>query len=443
MRKALSETSSDKPDEDAISFMRVCIHCTNGYLFEEFYFPIIKQLKGYVITLVVDSYFLTDGLSEALESLRESGDISEIYFTPITNRFGPLRQHYELQSISNLLGQIDVLLIGLDNEYTTRYFIDSARRSKGSIISVSFSTNWSLLLNYGVDQDKSVRGGATSFLRRSPEKLLLNHNTFVILMKLLFFIKNRVRVFLRRRFKRFIHYHLCPFVVRGKSMEYSIFDEQRCPAGRADLYLFFDHLEEDAAKRLSLKTGLLSHPAGKFQVQAKAHLDTLVVLFNGCLTAELPEESLQIWIRKILEIRTYSPFYKVVLRPHPRTSGHLSWPLEICSRLVQAGLLSRLSYSSSESLGDVISDATGVLGAPSGALRWARALRNDIFIVGLANCMDKGPDDQAWVMGGVDYIRWSDSDTHVLPAYLLPVSDSKGPAREIQDVISKHPLQRC
>jgi len=423
--------------------MRVCIHCTNGYLFDEFYFSIINLLgQTYNVSLVIEPSFFTSRIKEKLKEMKSAGTISELHFISNDTGFCALQRHHELHRASKSLGTIDLLLIGPDDEYSSIYLINQARKNNGFIISISFTTNWPMLLYYGGEEVFGKIRSESKIAKLQFVEKLLNRNLFVLFHQLLIRLQNKAFKYISSKVKPLLHYRLFPLLVTGRQFKYSKFHQQRVPAGRADLYLFFDRTEEAVAQQIGFRTALLKHPAEPCDNTSANGKNSLIVIFNGCLTTELPEESLSLWLERIFEIRRLVFFERVILRPHPRTSSNVRWLQEMNSRLISTGLVSRISYSLEESLKDVISEGLGVLGGPSGALRWARALRRDIFIIGLANCMDKDPGDQAWALGQAGYVKWLEYGTNISPKDLIPVVDSPNQPMEINEIICAHAVER-
>ena len=60
----------------------VIIFCGNGYIFEEFYLPIIRDLNGKCNTyLIIEDSFLSKKILETFNSLQKSGSLKNYYIS--------------------------------------------------------------------------------------------------------------------------------------------------------------------------------------------------------------------------------------------------------------------------------------------------------------------------------------------------------------------------
>lgn len=396
--------------------MKICLHCSNGYLFEEFYFLLIDSLADlHKLIVVVDRYYLTNQVLEKVSELKRQGRIENLILIENEN-WGKVGTHLKISKAAASIENIDILIVGSDNHYSCRYFIRAAAKRNAHIIAISYSSNWRLRQAQVMIRDYREPHRNTSWPRNWSSKLR-QYGLAVCIKKFISLTKS----VLLRKTSIFLDYYAFPLLFTGFIMPRNNSDRLSIQAGRADEYLVFDKTDELAITKLGFNTMRVRHPADGRVSRPPSTTKKLLVVFNGCLSEELIDHNFQIWVNRIQELSALVPFDVVNLRLHPRTSEQMGWPKRLSKSLAGLFIPNEICNALDRSLELVVSDCIGILGSPSGTLRWARALRKDIFILGLANCMDMGEDDQAYSLGEADYIRWLDNNSSISSTDLIPV----------------------
>jgi len=381
---------------------RILIFCGSGYGFNEFFAPVIEEIsQDCAIDLLLGDYYLTDYTLNLVKRLHSESKLSSYRVINPSGRFRSAFERYRtMHSITQSLKaeRFDILLLGTDFVLFERYLIDLAR-SKGALVAILQIGQ----LIYVLEEYRKLTGLPIQKKDNSSRNIIRS------LRKRAGIIKRKVE----KCWRVVKDQYLLPLIFMGRYFSYSPYDRFTFTSGRADLVLCYDPLEIEALKKVIppvKNVYCVKHPVtGYCKCKTKINQGNrkkLLVTFSGCIDNELAKDKFFRWEEAIKHIVNLTAIDEVHLRFHPRTSPNLNWPramLEAVKRLkCEVKVIDALKVS----LIDTVCDYVGMLGAPSGALRAARAVCPGIFVTALADCGDPSPWEQEWSLGSAEGINW-------------------------------------
>ncbi len=421
----------------------IVLYCSNGYLFDEAYLPLIDdKYPEWDITLVLGNYYFTKINFQTIEKLQQEGKVKDCFFLPLAE-IRKFQFHKEMSALCRRLDQIPVSILVTGDDYTISsiYLIHAVGRQKAKTVVLNLSTIWPVLRDFSQYKEKTKNFNESSrkdIAKKIQNLYKLSKSPTLFLVQLI----NKIRVRLGtlaygtiKRLERKLDYIIYPLIYNQSLFVERKLDRQRKPADCADYNIVFDLDEQKALEDILTKPVLLAkHPSEDLVKCSAERSRRLLVIFNGCLRAEMGESDQHEWLRVIFQIAELAEIKEVHLRLHPRSDNRLQWPVSLCEAIQKKGL-SALIVNNAISLPTVICGYLGILGGPSNALRVARALRKNIFILGLSNRTDHGPDDQEWILGKGEGIRWLRPRESVMCEHLNPISDCQKSIPSTRDVI--------
>ena len=425
------------------SQQRILMFCGNGYLFSEVFEPIIKDMREeYVIDILLGDYYLTDYTLNSVRQLFSTKKIASYRFIHLNKKHeSAFVHHKKMWSIVQSVRQkkFDLLLTGGDFSYFDRYLINLARSVGAIVVVLQTGSIWRILEEYR----KMTNRDRGSQSRPSYRKSMFHKMWLDMLKPFLRKIKWGIKGW-GRKLSSFRDYCLFPLIFTKHIFLKNRYDKFAFTSGRANAVICYDTLEIEALERVIPKVKnlyLAKHPleglcrcAENLSSASKAKL---LVAFAGNLSTELEGYKFKRWINAIKRAIELAGIKEIHLRFHPRTSKNLAWPHKLTEEISKSGCEVKIIDALKVSLSDIICDYVGIIGASSGSLRVARAVCKKIFVVGLPNCSDGGPDDKEWILGNAEGINWI-RENEELEMKHFSISSIKIPDRpSVPDILNK------
>lgn len=395
---------------------KVLIHCGNGYMFNDIYTPLIeRQGDCWEITILLSKYNIAEATLDTVNRLAAKKKIASCHFVPIPDKkilLAAFKYHQSIWTLTRALSGkgFNLFVLGSDIEPTDRYLIELARSEQARVVVLQTST-----LHMVVEYTNSTRMQSTAEKLKASYLRLMQCDSNVDKLRAIYrFIANRLKKlngFGIRKLRVFQNYYLFPWMLTHRVFTRNQYDRSVFTAGRADAVICYGALEAEALEHfvpVAKKIYLAKNPLDdlcRCKGEADAVLKTkLLVAFSGNLTTELEGKQFERWISTIHRAVDLTKAEEVHLRPHPRTSKAMTWPQRLLDRVRQFNCSASIQDALKVSLADIICDYMGVISAPSGTLKVARAACKNIFAVALPYSGDEAYYKGEWLMGSTDGI---------------------------------------
>ncbi|MCF7907788.1 MAG: hypothetical protein K9L86_02795 [Candidatus Omnitrophica bacterium] len=400
---------------------RILMFCGNGYTFDEAFGPIIEEIgKSFKVDLLMGSYYFTDRVLNSVKRLHSKGRIDTYKIIHAHRRkqsnFG---YHKEIKLIMESIKDKDfsLLLSGGDFDIFNRYLISVARAKGANIAIIQGCQLVHLLAKYR----KMNRLNLSRNDYCKQKKNDINGRKYRGLRYQLGMIKHGAL----RSLKVINSHYITPFLVSGKFFVPSRYDKFNFTSGRADIVMCYDSLEITALKSMIPKVKnihLVKHPVhGQCKCKGSLNIELgrkLLVVFSGNIGSELEKYKFERWVGVIKKAIDLENIAEIHLRFHPRTSSALHWPRKMAKSIKDLGCEVKIIDALKTSLVETVCNYVGILGAPSGALRAARAVCPRVFVTALPDCGDPEPFEQEWCLGKAEGINWIKKDEELEPKNL-------------------------
>jgi len=395
------------------SSFKIVIHNGNGYIFGEYFKPVLEDLlqENILVHFLQGDYCLTEETHFLLENFLICPGFS-YQIIPTLKGF---KQHKGLNNLIENLKQndLDMLVLGSDFSPVERYLINFAR-SKGAIVLLLHSNimNPTILRRYRefqLDKEplkKTLVGGRY----RKKLEAVLNKSGWLGVLP---FVANSVmqRVITvpgraKNQLDRIINSYLFPYIFSKSFFHENTFDQYGFTSGRGDVVLCYSSSEVAALKHTipQIKNGYpVQFPFSKYRRASRNKSNNLLLLL-GCYWKELPENEFQLWVEAIKQIAEKISIDEVNLRFHPRTNPSLQWPKKMIASIKQCGFRVSVIDEKKISLVDSSPDYVCIVGTVSGSLRTARSVSTGV-VIGLLNASG-WIDEKAWMLGEISGIHW-------------------------------------
>jgi hypothetical protein len=409
----------------------ILIYCGNGFVFEEMFRRIIRDMGAACkISLLLNEFYIAGHTLELINKMVSEKLIASYQFVPdLNDKKSAFLYHKKVNSVIRSLNtkKID-MLISLSECYPLERYLIKLVKSQGGITVIPWSgTLWIMLNEYRRMAGISAEAKPQALIKRIIDK------PAAILIKKVISRSKKLGSLAVTKIEVFKNHYLFPFIFKRCFFPVSKYDKFLISAGRVDAVIFYDDLEVDALRRVvpPVKNIYISkHPAaGLCRCQDNNVPKTkLLAAFAGNLRSELPEEKLQRWGSVIKQAVNLKGIKEGDIRVHPCTSKDVRWPHRLSDMLKLEGCKVKIIDSMQVSLVNTVCDYAGIIGAPSGSLRVARAVCKNLFIVGIANMQEGYLDDQEWILGRGEGINWL-GDGENLQAKHLEVKNNAADSR--------------
>ena len=392
--------------------MNILIYSGNGYNFGEYIKPVLEELCPRAsVYFLQGNYCLSPLTRQSLQEISELYPDFDFEVVPVYQRGNSvLKYHYAIQKILKRMEGCAMDLLVLNTDFTSfdQYLIQMARRKKIKV--VLFHSN---LLSPRIFKMAGV-GPIRSPGQKSNAPVAQGSWVW---RKWQGACRRADRYFLRVRY-----YYLCPWLLTGKSLNESIYDQFTFTAGRGDVVIGYDDMEMNALRKvvpLAQAPRVAHHPCVKYRrVDMGAHGRHKLLVLLSAYAIELPERQMAFWQETLAAVVKKADIHEVHLRFHPRTNPHLRWPLGLKNFIQSLGCRLEVIDSSTVSLPQTAGDYAGVVGAMSGAIRTARVV-SDGFVIGLLNASGDET-EEVWMMGHGEGIHWISPGEAVTEEHLKP-----------------------
>ena len=385
--------------------MKVLIHSSNGYAFEEYFLPLIlSQNKKWDIDLIISDFYLSKKTLNKIDYLKTNQFINRYDILPIVNCLS-LNFYKKISEILNSDYSIyHTILLSTDFMPADLYFINHPTLPSNSVtIVVATGTLWRYLSVYQKSALNTVNLLCisdfklfTRLIQKAKKEPLLN--LFKIIFNILYKKISIISFYL-------YHHLICPLFLINNIFSSNEYDKYACYSGRADGLIVFDEQTLKAVQYVIDKNiYIANHPLKGFYNPFSSNnnnnnLRMLLVCFSQNLVEELNQSLAIRWLDIIHKTASLCNADEIHLRCHPRTSKNVKWPFFLKSKLAHQGYNCLIVDSNDQSLIDSLNNYCGVIGSPSGSLIAASAYRDDMFVVSVPNNSSQSADDQHWIMG--------------------------------------------
>lgn len=421
--------------------MKVLIHASNGYAFEEYFLPLIfSQNKKWDIDLIISDFYLSKKTFNKISYLKINRFINRYDILPLINgvSFNFYKKIKEI--LKSDYSIYNMILLSTDFMPADLYLLNHPTRPPNSpIIVVATGTLWRYLSVY---QNSSYRTtfphdiSVSKLSHRVIEKI--KKDGFYNLLKI---IINIFSLKIYSSFYYLYHHIFYPFILINVTFKSNHYDRFACYSGRADGLIVFDEETENAVRYVINKNIYIArHPLKAFDnpFELKDNDDNkkkLLVCFSQNLMDEIKQSLAIRWVDIIHTAGSLCNADEIHLRCHPRTSKNVKWPSFIKTELSRLSNNCLIADSNEQSLIDVLINYCGVIGGPSGSLIAASTYRDDLFVVSVPNNSSQSADDQHWIMGSAYGIAVLNENEQIKSKHIEQVKSTTINFRLLEDVI--------
>jgi hypothetical protein len=421
----------------------ILIFIPNGYLFEEFYEPIINEFDGrYAIILALSNSYISQRVIQKSQQLCEQGKINEFHIVNIhTERSGYKRYLNGMKLIKELkFKKIDLVVWVDDFIEVSQYLLEYFKSNGALTVVIGSGLQYDTLYN---DYRKIQGLGITSFEKRVISKLkqkIASKNWKDLLIggtKTVFQAISLIKAKVKNQVSSFMNYRLIPFLLFGRMFIRNEYTKYNFAIGIADNVIVTDIVEYKIIKLLipSIKNvHLVKHPAhGLCQTEEKKDQTKLLLVIGGPIEYKLPSVKMERWTSVVESINKLKQPSEIHLRFHPREGNSVKKQFEEAFRLKK---ISTTTINSNEySIVERFNEYMGVVGSPSGALRFARAASSKIFVIGLVNATQPGFFSLPLGMGDTKGIHWLEAGNTLDEKSLTPPQLKNNPNPTVSNIL--------
>lgn len=409
----------------------ILFYCGVGYVFDEIFYPVIKELEGScrITVLIADSY-LNESTKIKIKGIKESGAIEEFrILRPYReNNESLCGYHKRLSAMAHSLDglDIDMIVLGEDCQVASRYILSQFSSPKIKKIVLQAGVIGHAIAPYfvkkrlGHNPENKKRSidflWTLRILRRKSRWILFNFHTL------------QARFFFR--------------LYRKKKLYLTGYEQLAFASGFCEHVICYDPLEMRAIqavnpllKNVFIAQFPLMEKSSKENKNGRGKTGKLLVMFGGKLSEEMAMEKINRWIEVASEVIKLKEIKEIHLRFHPRLSTELQWPQKMAGAMERLGCFIKIVDSKSRPLQSTLHLYDGIIGSPSGALRVARAFDPSIFIVGLPNLCDGDFGDQTWLLGKGEGIQWVEEGEAITVEKLHPPAVASNMRPTVSDIL--------
>lgn len=393
----------------------ILFFCAVGYLFQEVFQPIIEEMKGTcrAYVQVADSH-MTESNKQVLSELQNEGAVENFHIIqPHFQKGSLIKYHRHLNALTRLLSDfpVDMIVTGSDGQIFDRYLLDCFSSSNIKKVVIQTGTVKYILQAYRKLIGADVAGETK---RRRPD-----------LLKPLRVLKKKKREWIVG-FHQWRNYCLFPLRFRKKIFRRTGYEHFRFASGLCDHVICYDDLEREAMQTTNplLKSVYLArHPQdrGGNEGECVSKTGRMLVTLSGNLGTEMSEEKINRWVRVTKKVAGAKNVQCIRLRFHPRLSPRLQWPEKMIKAIQCTGYAIETDDPEKTPLCASLLQCDGVLGGPSSTLRIARAVNKSMFVFGFSDGSDGDANDQPWILGSGEGVRWIDENAVMDPERMQPL----------------------
>jgi hypothetical protein len=149
---------------------------------------------------------------------------------------------------------------------------------------------------------------------------------------------------------------------------------------------------------------LARHPSYNICKSKLVNNGNLLIVVGGPIGYELDSEKLSLWINTIETVFKLTSPNEIHLRFHPR---EMSLPTEsFLKALREKNISVKLIDSNTISISEKFCSYLGIIGSPSGALRFARNASLSVFVIGLIDAIHEDFYNKPIALGEISGILW-------------------------------------
>lgn len=378
------------------------------------------------MTVLIGDFYLSHSTIVELGELKEKTVIEDyLVIQPFRKRETLKNYHRRLNVLAHSLQKLraDMIVVDTDYHIGVRYILSSFADASIKKVVLQSGTIRYVLEAYQKKGKRIIPGYNNGRPKNSLWPLRI--------------LKRKARDVLWN-FKQWQNFYFFPYWVRGEIFPLTGYERLRFAAGVCKNAICYDPLEQEAVQAtnpLLRNVYITRHPMDRVSNERGGVTGRLLVVFSGNLETEVTKEKTCRWIAVINEVVKLKGIREIHLRFHPRLSPTLKWPEEIIAAMKKIGCAVDIVDTQKISLFENLHLYDGMIGAPSGALRVARAMNKSIFILGLPNCSDGDENDRSWILGAGEGIRWIGENEPVTLSHLYPpvMPDNRRP--RVSDVL--------
>jgi hypothetical protein len=391
---------------------RLFIFCGNGYQFIDFYYPIIKEVyNSSHIVLIFSNSFLYSDLTKKIEQFKIDG-IIETYF--IVNFYNEKSIYLRFKEVIEFLDKLkfsnqDIVIWPEEfieiSRFVLNYFQENGTRN---IILPSGLLYKPIFLEY----NKRL-GNIKNYEKNKIEKInkKINEKTFIqIIFYSLLYIINIFRSKINSIIKIYslvLRYYFYPFWFSKKILNYNIFSKYMFLVNKTQDIIMTDPYEYKMVKEIFPDISnvfLAKQPSYNICKNELVNNGNLLVVVGGPIGYNLDSEKLSFWISTIETVSKLSSPNEIHLRFHPRET---SSPIESFLNAIKVrNIIVKVIDSNQIPISDNFCSYIGVIGSPSGALRFARNASLSVFVIGLVDAIHEDFYNKPIALGDSSGILW-------------------------------------
>jgi len=410
---------------------KALIFCKPGYIFDEFYGPLIHRLSAqFRLSLLLTEDFINESIRQILEEYLKDGMIHKYRFIPSFNcsQWAWVYHGKVVTTVKECFKE-DIKLLLLSNEtfFVHRCLIYYARKKEAWVITLQTDTM--------VQIRKQYRKQLTNGEYLAKEK--------VDVLRSVMSLGRQRWESLKRQWRMVCDAYIYPPLHMRTIFWRNHWDRYAFAAGRSDAVICYGHSDMKALQWVmpDLKNVFFAcHPSqGKCRCEQGSSLEPknkLLVTFPSRMN-DLDPRRLDRWKTVIKHVVELSRIREVHLRPHPSSIRHKGdWLEKLAFEIQQQGYFCEIMDPMLKSLVSIVCDYKILVGSPSGALRTARFSCENIVIIGIPNSTTGNDLDQEWILEGIEGIQWVDLHEQIEQKHLERTDFKKWKTADFSEVIT-------
>lgn len=391
---------------------KLILFCGNGYQFLDFYFPIVLKLRTvFEIHLIFSNSYIGTNLLNLIGTLKSEQTIKAFYLVNFyTEKSIYKRFSNTISFLRSFLCNKGDLVVWSEEYLAISQIILNYFKEKGLIIIIlpPGLLHKPIFMEYIKKTGKKENFETKKInkvWRTIREKKVLE----LLVFSLSFCIKtiNSYFFLIKRKIYLFLNYYFYPLYFTGKLLKYNYFSRFMLLMNQSQNVIIVDSFEFKMVELLFPNVSslyLAKHPYYGFCKKNEYNGKNLLVIVGGPMGNNISDQKLSFWSSTIDKIFKLSSPKEIHIRFHPRETKAAIGSFLQALRQKELDIL--VIDSIEKSVIENFCNYHGVIGSPSGALRFARNASESIFVIGLIDAINEDFYNKPIAMGDSRGILW-------------------------------------
>jgi len=389
----------------------VFLYCGNGYLFKEFYEPIIRELDGKCNTFfIIEDSFLSKKILELLNNLQKSGTLKKYYVTRFHVGNSISKQYLECLAFLKKIKTIKVNVFSTSEEGSPIicFLMEYFKTKGGIVITADGLLRAELHLDFHSREGDSFSEHIENLNINWKQKLKNKFQTKGFGGIIDSCVNKLIRPFkvdqIRKRISSFLGFRLFPLLLMGKILKkptlYKI-------GTYSENLITVDSVEYECVKLLvpSIRNLYLAkHPSYCLHNSPSSKQKRKLLVMIGGPIGSICNHKIERWVSVVKKIKALKAPSEIHLRNHPRENEYVVKQFQ--EAFIKKNIKTIQINASEKSIADGFEEYMGVVGSPSTGLRFSREAAQNIFVIGIANAAQQNFHSHPLVLGNTEGIHW-------------------------------------